>query len=412
MTIFLSYSSSGLEETRELLRALERSFGGVDWIGNGLMSSDNVEGRYLLSSGRAAQLDDLIKACTDSKVILLVVSPAFEMRDGVFDDAQYLMHAQVDLSRALNRKELLQHFGLCLMASDYCSASNPVGTLQSRVPVAFPFLRSEFLAPPEDFPTVMQDCGDLPVLQPNVGNCGGALRMVMNMARSIREFDASTLRRTKSMAMLRLLASQALSKMDRLHFDWPRVESLIFLIRPPATLEFAAGLRRARGNNATYAIGILKTASGELSRFLTTTADDLAIARRRYQAEQKPWLVSVFQVANHVLRGGTRVKRYSISKLKELSRNTGRVRRRGRFYNLDHPEDTNQSETLAQLFRGSERPLSVGPELRRRTAALVQKRFSPSFAPISSRPSEQDTAFSLYRGFDLPGTAVENGSSE
>ena len=62
MTIFLSYSSSGLEETRELLRALERSFGGVDWIGNGLMSSDNVEGRYLLSSGRAAQLDDLMKA--------------------------------------------------------------------------------------------------------------------------------------------------------------------------------------------------------------------------------------------------------------------------------------------------------------------------------------------------------------
>src|ERR1051326_2348448 len=131
MTIFLSYSSSGLE-TRELLRALERSFGGVDWIGNGWMSSDNVDGRYLLSSGRAAQLDDLMKACTDSKVIILVVSPAFEMRDGVFDGAQYLMHAQVDFSRALNCKELLRHFGSCLMGTDYCSASNPVGTLQSR----------------------------------------------------------------------------------------------------------------------------------------------------------------------------------------------------------------------------------------------------------------------------------------
>ena len=208
MDIFLSYPSSGLRETRELLRALERSFGSVDWIGNGRMRGDNVDGRYLLPSDQATQLDGLMKASEDSKVILLLVSPAFEMHNGAFDGGRYLNHTGVEFGRALNRAKFLEHFESFGIGSDGCSESYPVRTFQSHIPITFSFLQREPLAPPEDVPAVIRDCGDVPVLQPDdLSNSSNGLRIVMNMARSIRTFDSSTLRPAKSMTMLRLLAS-------------------------------------------------------------------------------------------------------------------------------------------------------------------------------------------------------------
>lgn len=395
MDVFLSYSSSGLKETRELLTALEGSFGSVDWV-----SADSVDGRALSTEGWMPRWGDLTRALDKNCIILLMFSPS-GIRSGFSHNANGLLQASPNITNGLSFDRSGSYF---INSSDRPKQKNYSQILQ--------YSHVDGLGPPDNASFAMVNCIESPFLSRRSFGAGNAgLRTVVNMARSISPFDGAALRRMKSNVILRLLATQTLSATDKLHFDWRLVESLILLIKPAMPLQLAAGPRETLGSD-TCAIGILKAASSELRRLLMNISRELPAIRRRYQPEQISWLVSAFQAANQIFKGSAKAKLYSIAKLKEFSRTADRSRRRRAARQLIAPDDIVQSATVAHLFRGVDGPLRVGAELRRRTFELVQQRSLWAPVTAASRLADRETIYSLYRGFEVPHIVAENGSDE
>jgi hypothetical protein len=101
-----------------------------------------------------------------------------------------------------------------------------------------------------------------------------------------------------------------------------------------------------------------------------------------------------------------------VSKFKRSPNNVGWLKRhrgKGRVRIPSERDDPFPLETVTQLLRGTEGALCASEALKQRVAALVRKR-STALPAISAQLSDQDTVFSLYRGFELPGSLSGNGS--
>jgi hypothetical protein len=143
----------------------------------------------------------------------------------------------------------------------------------------------------------------------------------------------------------------------------------------------------------------------------TSFMKPLGLSQLRYSSlvEQKrplsfpSWLQFLVFVSKAGRRANAKLRTYSIPKFLKLRRRGNRTTgARGRRRGPTPPGDPFLLKTVAQLFRGSDAPLPVGPELRERTMRLVRQKRRLLQVERSLYVPNADTIYSLYRGDVCP----------
>jgi hypothetical protein len=190
--------------------------------------------------------------------------------------------------------------------------------------------------------------------------------------------------------------------------DWQKAGLGMALVQPVKVIKrIVPAWHRHSDHRVSHECGVFE----EMPR--DPRADTLVVGgERQHYFTPRAWLISALRITDLILDRNAKRKTRRVSKFKRSPNNVGRFKRPRRKYRVRIPSERDEPfplETVTQLLRGTDGALCASEALKQRVAALVRKR-STALPAISAQLSDQDTVFSLYRGFELPGSLSGNGS--